>query len=497
MTMFWTWVWLRTWGPSMSFWGNAPWINDLSFRFDHIACAISLAFIMLVSRLPRSRRFMAPLLKLGASVCAGLGVGIAIFFAIGQAEVPASSLSALGMLSGLLSGCSRSFLLCLWGASLLSLDIRSALLVHFGSVVVSAALYYLCWVGPTGLEFCISLACALAGPFAAPSKTLEAAGLTPHEGARPKVSPRLTTGGNTGTFLLLTALVFGVADGFVAGLYEALPHMDQHFFSYGRIPATAAAALLSYCAIRLSQQRLTGRALQIGIPIIALAFLILPYEAQPTLGRFLGILGYQFLLAVFWIVLSPYPPGNKHRVPSASPALLALLCGTPLGILLWDLAGGADTVWNMQTVSIIAMFALILLMVFSTSSVVSKEDKAVARKSPSHASVNPPNPQRPPQDHEASIVPHAVDAAQVCAQRFNLTSRELEVCRLLGRGRNRQYIAESLGVSLQTARTHVTNVYRKAGVHTQQEFLDLYEALGSSESHLDDGAVSPSQGETP
>lgn len=283
-----------------------------------------------------------------------------------------------------------------------------------------------------------------------------------------------------------------MANGFAAGIYETLPHMSYHFFSYGRIPATAAAAALAYCSVCLLGQRLTGKTLQIGIPIIALAFLILPYETQPVLGRFLGILGYQFLMALFWLALSPYPKG-KRRVPSAPPALLALLCGTPLGLLLWDLAGGAEATWNMQAVSIITMFVLIMLMVFSARPflVADAEESAEASPTPKEAASTIAGVPATGARTDNEGLP-AIDNAQILAQRFGLTSRELEVCRLLGRGRNRQYIAQDLGVSLQTARTHVTNVYRKLDVHTQQEFLDLYEAVESGGLRREGSGASPS-----
>ena len=51
--------------------------------------------------------------------------------------------------------------------------------------------------------------------------------------------------------------------------------------------------------------------------------------------------------------------------------------------------------------------------------------------------------------------------------------REHDVCLLLGRGRNRQFVADELGISLETAKTHATNVYRKLGVHSRDELIEL------------------------
>lgn len=47
------------------------------------------------------------------------------------------------------------------------------------------------------------------------------------------------------------------------------------------------------------------------------------------------------------------------------------------------------------------------------------------------------------------------------AKRNTLTARELDVVRLMARGHSNQEIAESLGVSLETVRSHVKNILQK------------------------------------
>ncbi len=44
---------------------------------------------------------------------------------------------------------------------------------------------------------------------------------------------------------------------------------------------------------------------------------------------------------------------------------------------------------------------------------------------------------------------------------------------LLARGRNGNYIKDALTISYNTVKTHVAHVYDKAGVHSQQELIDL------------------------
>ena len=62
------------------------------------------------------------------------------------------------------------------------------------------------------------------------------------------------------------------------------------------------------------------------------------------------------------------------------------------------------------------------------------------------------------------------------AEDAHLTEREREVFGLLARGRNARYIQETLVVSYNTVKTHVSHVYAKLGVHSQQELIDVVES---------------------
>ena len=53
-----------------------------------------------------------------------------------------------------------------------------------------------------------------------------------------------------------------------------------------------------------------------------------------------------------------------------------------------------------------------------------------------------------------------------------VTQRETEVRALLVAGKSRREICDELTVSPDTVKTHVRSVYRKMGVHSQQELID-------------------------
>lgn len=65
----------------------------------------------------------------------------------------------------------------------------------------------------------------------------------------------------------------------------------------------------------------------------------------------------------------------------------------------------------------------------------------------------------------------------IVSKRFKLSPRESEVLVFLVKGRNAKHISEKLFISESTAKTHISNIYRKVGVHSQQELLDELDGI--------------------
>jgi two-component system nitrate/nitrite response regulator NarL len=55
----------------------------------------------------------------------------------------------------------------------------------------------------------------------------------------------------------------------------------------------------------------------------------------------------------------------------------------------------------------------------------------------------------------------------------SLTRRELAVLRLLAQGVDTRGVAETLGISTHTVRTHLQNLYAKLGCHTRLEVVRI------------------------
>ncbi len=72
--------------------------------------------------------------------------------------------------------------------------------------------------------------------------------------------------------------------------------------------------------------------------------------------------------------------------------------------------------------------------------------------------------------------PESGDLYRAKAGEYGLTEREEEVLLLMLKGRNLPFISEKLVISKNTVRSHFKSIYRKCGVHSKQELLDLFEA---------------------
>ena len=76
----------------------------------------------------------------------------------------------------------------------------------------------------------------------------------------------------------------------------------------------------------------------------------------------------------------------------------------------------------------------------------------------------------------------AVADLSLVAERYKLSPRELDVLRLLAKGRSVPYMREALMISKSTVETHIKHLYAKCGVHSKQELIDLVESFVAPEA---------------
>jgi DNA-binding CsgD family transcriptional regulator len=73
-------------------------------------------------------------------------------------------------------------------------------------------------------------------------------------------------------------------------------------------------------------------------------------------------------------------------------------------------------------------------------------------------------------DLDTSLLEHR---CHLLSQRFGLTKREAEVLGLLAMGRNIPGISEMLQISNSTVKTHVLQIYKKTGISSRQQLLNI------------------------
>lgn len=66
------------------------------------------------------------------------------------------------------------------------------------------------------------------------------------------------------------------------------------------------------------------------------------------------------------------------------------------------------------------------------------------------------------------------------AARYGLTPREAEVMELLAKGRSIDWICEHLHIAKGTATVHAHHIYKKLGIHSKQQLLDLVDHPNNS-----------------
>lgn len=67
------------------------------------------------------------------------------------------------------------------------------------------------------------------------------------------------------------------------------------------------------------------------------------------------------------------------------------------------------------------------------------------------------------------------DVCDFMAETYGLSARERDVFALIAKGRNAEFVQEELFISVHTAKTHISHIYKKLGIHSLQELISLVE----------------------
>ena len=259
--------------------------------------------------------------------------------------------------------------------------------------------------------------------------------------------------------LLITLVVVGVLMGLFSQLESGV--VRPPIASVAEAVIAAGIIVLTFFATRLNFNRLFYL---ISIPLMVYGVAVLADQGSPfsLFGFLVFNFGYDFFYAALWSLYSylvRYSTFNYYWLPVAG--AFGSYLGRAVGILYFEgckgeLIPGAENAYWLAMASILFVATLTAISFYGRNNMKS-----------GWGSVSP---------HEESYSVNGFDAScNAVAAMGGLTVREKNVFMLLAKGNNNKAIAEKLGISPATAKTHIKHIYSKLGVHSQQELIDMVE----------------------
>jgi len=268
--------------------------------------------------------------------------------------------------------------------------------------------------------------------------------------------------------MVLAIGVYGATLGFYLHSV-ALYGQGDPFPSAGRIVALCVPLV----TILLLQRHDLGLIFRITLPLTAAGFLLLPLLGAGAgwIGAAVVAAGGTFFDILAWIALSEIARGGRFTpIKVFGLGRAANAGGIALGwlgsyLLLGTTPTGPSPVLGF---SVGMVFILIL-----TTTLILKEEDFPAREVASRARVAAEDGMPAPEIHNGPG--HWRRCCEGIAREHDLSPREEEVMVLLAKGRSMKHIEETLVISFHTAKSHANHIYRKLGVHSREELIDLVE----------------------
>lgn len=258
------------------------------------------------------------------------------------------------------------------------------------------------------------------------------------------------------TIAALLPLFAGLGALGLVTMLGATPTSSPDWFSLGLI----GASLVTLVALWWRKDGAPVFLARICLP--ALAILMLAVAAAPLPAVLQDRISRAFLYVVLGLTVIgalSFMCGIKSQRRMGLAALLALLvyCAAALfGVGLIAVSGN-----GIDSNALVYALGLVLVVLMVGATLVLPSDKADSLNPHTHSS-----------SAEADVFEEVVRRT---SERYALTERERSVLAYLGRGYSAAHIADQIGVSSSTVRTHCNNIYRKLGVNSKEEIVEFFE----------------------
>ena len=256
---------------------------------------------------------------------------------------------------------------------------------------------------------------------------------------------------------LLYTLIFGVVSYTVLNFAVA-----ENLVAFIGVSILVSAVIFAIFALSQEAEMDSDRYRMLLLPLIAIA--VLPFPYVPDIYRIfflaLVVFGFTCFDAITWGDLADeirdrkLPVYVSYAVPTVG-NFVGIFIGWGTGALLHATLGDAGFDTGFAVFSIVIVIALV---VFLVGDIIALERYTYI--------------------YSARRLVHGEVEVGVrgIADAHELTNQERKIYLMLVRGRNQRYIASELVISPHTVKTHTYHIYRKLGVHSQQELIDAVEA---------------------
>ncbi len=386
----------------------------------------------------------------------------------------AQTFEAIVIIGTGLAGITSAGALFMWALRFSGLDIRQVIVSSLLSFGTGLALYFLITLLPSIIGSAVTSLLPILSLLA-----FEIGGedVPEHVSAsrRPAIALRGSSISENATFLLII-FIYALCGEVLRAFSVNLTHADVS--QMGALYLTGGLVGIAVFLIAVVHPRhgkysgLVSLSMVRNVLIImAAGFLIVPFLGNAAFGVVYGIFGAGFwcFRVITWVLcflLILHYTFDPVRVVGLLDAAFALsvVVASPLDTMLLNSIQVGQT--EVSTIAIMMVFILMCIAVFISNNRFIREAFAYYSDTPSMRA-----------SEELENAHLDMEAFSKRFSDYQLSARELDVALLLAHGRNLPFIQDELCISSGTAKTHVSHIYRKLGVHNRQEYLSLVEKL--------------------
>lgn len=359
------------------------------------------------------------------------------------------------VVSGALIGVGDVLMSISWGRLCAALPLRKAYLFVLGSQTAALVLY--------AASFFMADAVSVAAVIASVAAVAVILAKLPDLSSPAFDGPRLNT-----VFGELWRPIFGTSVfAFFTGLMPWISGQYDGSIEAMRVlslASSAAVLLVLAVPVALFKQNMRLENLyKLILPIFATGFLLLPIIWNGfggVVNAFVGAGSYAAGIVLWCLAADSSRRSGLNATTSFGLAFGTTSLAGALG-KAFGYFGGRTLTEGDLTITAISLVSLYLLSMIALF---------VFRKKPEQAADAAPVASVP------AVSPIDATRAATCdslAFEHDLTEREHDTLMWLSKGQSVADIASTLGISENTAKTHIKNVYRKLGVHSKQDIIEM------------------------